>query len=202
MMVGIDPGQPGGDGVINFDERAEGLTLTGTMAADTTEVSGDLQRHHPRRDPLSGDGNLGRRLRLDRGAAGRGAKPTSPSASSRPMRRATAPAPETTITVDTYVNELDLTSALPGGDGVVNFDENGQPIALSGVVEPGSTVQVTLHRHQPGSNRRRRRQLAGHLRAGHPAGGRIRHVARDHRDRCRRQHLRTDRSGPRRHRRR
>ncbi|MCF2870271.1 Ig-like domain-containing protein [Octadecabacter sp. G9-8] len=51
-----------------------------------------------------------------------------------------------TVTVDTFVNELDLTSNSAGGaDGVVNFDESGQAITMTGTVEAGSTVSVSLH---------------------------------------------------------
>ncbi|KPP91998.1 MAG: putative flagellar system-associated repeat [Rhodobacteraceae bacterium HLUCCA08] len=141
MMVGIDPGQPGGDGVINFDERAEGLTLTGTMAADTTEVLVTFNGI-TRAATLSGDGTWAVDYASTEVPQGETDVAVGVVATDAAGNSASA---ETTITVDTYVNELDLTSALPGGDGVVNFDENGQPIALSGVVEPGSTVQVTLH---------------------------------------------------------
>ncbi|NBD29497.1 MAG: hypothetical protein GVY31_05600 [Alphaproteobacteria bacterium] len=52
------------------------------------------------------------------------------------------------VEIDTYVNELTVTSGEVGGDGVVNFDESGLPITVTGTVEAGSVVMVTLHEAQ------------------------------------------------------
>ena len=50
------------------------------------------------------------------------------------------------VTVDTFVNELEMTANSAGGsDGVVNFNESGQSITMSGTVEAGSSVSVNLH---------------------------------------------------------
>ena len=53
---------------------------------------------------------------------------------------------ESTIEIDTYVNELEMTTNTAGGDdGVVNFNESSQSITMAGTVEVGSTVSVNLH---------------------------------------------------------
>lgn len=50
------------------------------------------------------------------------------------------------VAVDTFVNNLDITSNSAGGtDGVVNFNESGEAITMTGTVEAGSSVNVNLH---------------------------------------------------------
>ncbi|MGB1264080.1 MAG: Ig-like domain-containing protein, partial [Nereida ignava] len=49
-----------------------------------------------------------------------------------------------TFDVDTYVNDLTKTGGPVGGDGVINIAEAAEGVSLTGTVEPGSTVQVTL----------------------------------------------------------
>ncbi len=50
----------------------------------------------------------------------------------------------TTVALDTLVNTLDSTGDPTGGDGVVNLAEAQAGLSLSGVVEAGSTVLVTV----------------------------------------------------------
>lgn len=49
-----------------------------------------------------------------------------------------------TFEVDTFVRDFSITSTTGGADGVINAEEAGQPLTVSGMTEPGSTVTVEL----------------------------------------------------------
>ncbi|MGX9355220.1 beta strand repeat-containing protein [Roseobacteraceae bacterium S113] len=49
-----------------------------------------------------------------------------------------------TIQIDTLVNSLSMTSTPGGADGVINAVESQNGVTLSGMVEPGSTLNVTM----------------------------------------------------------
>ena len=46
--------------------------------------------------------------------------------------------------VDTFVRDFSITSSTGGADGVINGEEVGNPLTVSGTTEPGSTVTVEL----------------------------------------------------------
>ena len=49
-----------------------------------------------------------------------------------------------TFEVDTFVRDFSITSTTGGADGVINAEEAGQPLTVSGMTEPGSSVMVAL----------------------------------------------------------
>lgn len=49
-----------------------------------------------------------------------------------------------TFEVDTFVRDFSITSTTGGEDGVINGEEAGEALTVSGMTEPGSTVSVEL----------------------------------------------------------
>ncbi|WP_298859490.1 Ig-like domain-containing protein [uncultured Sulfitobacter sp.] len=49
-----------------------------------------------------------------------------------------------TFEVDTYVRDFSITSTTGGADGVINAEEAGQPLTVTGMTEAGSSVTVEL----------------------------------------------------------
>ncbi len=137
--VALTGSNAGADGVLNAAERAGGLTLTGTAEPGAT-------------------------VAVTMGAVTHTVIATSTGTWSATWSTNEVPQGETTaavtvrstdlagnvattagaVQIDTYVNSLSVTSARAGGDGVVNQTEAAQPITLSGVVEAGSSVNVSL----------------------------------------------------------
>lgn len=127
------------DGTVNGAEASDGVTLTGTAEAGATVVV-----------TLAG-------VSQTVVAGSNGTWSATWTAAQVPTGELDAPVTATstdaagntqtvsgTINIDTFVNNLTVTSGAVGGDGVVNFDEYGSPITITGTVEAGSSVVVTL----------------------------------------------------------
>lgn len=128
-----------GDGTINFVERGDGVTLTGTAEAGATVVvtfagtsrtvtanaSGQWSATWTAAEIPSGETTVNVRA-VSTDLAGNTATTTG------------------TVTVDTFVNRLEITSGPGGADGIINQSESGQSIVIGGMVEVGSSVTVTL----------------------------------------------------------
>lgn len=140
--VTVDTSAVGGaDNVLNNSEHDGGVTLTGTAQAGATVVvtlgtvsqtvtasaSGTWSTTYAAGDVPTGEVDV----------------PVNVVATDAAGNTATATG---SVNIDTFVNELEMTSNSAGGaDGVVNFDESGQSITMAGTVEAGSTVSVNLH---------------------------------------------------------
>ncbi|SLN19245.1 Ig-like domain-containing protein [Pseudooctadecabacter jejudonensis] len=140
--VSLDTTAVGGsDNVVNGVEQSGGVTLTGTAQAGasvevtfggvvqtvTATAGGTWSASYSASDVPSGEQDV----------------PVSVVATDAAGNTATATG---SVTVDTFVNELEMTTNTAGGsDGVVNFDESGEAITMSGTVEAGSSVSVNLH---------------------------------------------------------
>ena len=127
------------DGVVNFVERADGVTLTGTAeagAAVVVTMAGVSQ---------TVTATAGGTWSANFAAAGipSGETLAAVTAVSTDVAGNTASA-SGNVTIDTFVNTLTITSGVVGSDGIINAAEQGQPITLTGMVEIGSTVSVTL----------------------------------------------------------
>ena len=128
-----------GDGVINADEAADGVTLTGTaQPGSTVEVtfngvtqdaavdgSGNWTATYDPSDIPSGE------TQVDVPATSTDAADNTSTASG-------------TVNVDTLVNTLEFTTTAGGADGVINAAEAATGLIVTGITEPGSTVQVTM----------------------------------------------------------
>ncbi len=140
--VSVDTSAVGGaDAVVNGAEAGSGVTLTGTAQPGATVVvtfgalsqtvtataAGTWEASYDAADVPTGETDV----------------PVTVTATDAAGNTATDSG---TVTVDTYVNELSMTSNSAGGtDGIVNFNESGQPITMGGTVEAGSSVMVDLH---------------------------------------------------------
>jgi hypothetical protein len=128
-----------GDGTINFLERGDGVTLTGTAEAGasvqvtfagttrtvTANAGGQWSATWTASEIPTGETTVNVRA-VSTDLAGNTATTTG------------------TVTVDTFVNRLEITTGPGGSDGIVNQSEAGQPIVIGGQVEVGSRVTVTL----------------------------------------------------------
>lgn len=127
------------DGVVNYDERSDGVTLTGTaeagavvavtLAGTTVTVTANA------------DGTWAATfatLAIPQGELDAAVTVTATDAAGNSATVTDA------VTIDTYVNLLTITSGPVGGDGVLNLVESQQAITVSGQVELGSSVVVTL----------------------------------------------------------
>ena len=128
-----------GDGTVNFVERSDGITLTGTAEAGakvqvtfngitktvTANASGQWSAAYGAGEIPSGETTVGVNV-TSTDLAGNTATTSG------------------TVTIDTFVNRLEITSGPGGADGVINQTEAGQPIVIGGMVEKGSTVTVVI----------------------------------------------------------
>lgn len=135
-QVAFDAGPFAGDGTVNADEAAQGVTLTGTTepgAAVVLSVNGQTV-------PAT----------VDAGGAWSVVIPEAalPAATTAGFT-VTATDPAGNTATDTLVLDLDLGTVVSidgnvTGDGVVNAAEAAQGITLTGTAEPGATVAVTF----------------------------------------------------------
>ena len=137
--VSVDTSGIEGDGIVNAAERSDGIVLTGTAEAG---ASVQVQMAGAVRTVTAGaDGTWSATFAAGDVPQGETNAPVTVTATDAAGNTATA---TDTVRIDTFVNALDVTSGPVGGDGIVNFNEAGQAITVTGIVEPGSTVTVTM----------------------------------------------------------
>ena len=140
ISITIDSTDGGADGVINFVERADGVTLTGTTEANATVdvvLDGNVQT-------VTADATGAWTADYNSAvlpAAGEGAVNVSATATDAAGNTATT---QTTVDFDTFVNRLDFAPGDIEGDQVINNAEAADGVTLNGVVEAGSSVVVTF----------------------------------------------------------
>ena len=129
----------GGDGVVNGVEHAAGVTLTGqTEAGATVVVEFNGTSYNA---TVSGTTWT---LEVSKSDLTPGEYEQSVTVTTTDSYGNTA-STSGSFTVDTFVNDLThLTSPVGGSDAVVNNVESEAGMTLSGTVEPGSTVTVSL----------------------------------------------------------
>ncbi|MCH2164354.1 MAG: Ig-like domain-containing protein [Marinovum sp.] len=139
--VTVDTSAAGGtDGVVNAVEQAGSVTLTGTADADSSVVVTVAGTTY---SAITADSSGTWTLTLPAGSLPAGTQDVAVSVN------ATDPAGNTssatgTIAIDTLVTPLTMTSNPGGVDGVINATESQNGVTLSGHVEPGSTLVVTM----------------------------------------------------------
>ena len=130
----------GADGVINAVEHTDGVTLNGTAEPGATVT---INFGTGTQTVVAGAGGA---WSADFAASfvPTGETDVAVSVSATDLAGNTATTTGS-VTMDTLVNQLDITSDQVGGaDGVVNFNEVGRAITVTGAVEPGSTVVIKL----------------------------------------------------------
>lgn len=127
-----------GDGIVNSAERADGVLLTGTGevgSAIAVTVAGTVLN-----TTVDGSGNWS--VTIPAATVPTGTTSMAVSATSTDLAGNTATATGA-ITIDTETNVSVFTSSVEG-DGVINAAEHADGVVLTGMAEPGATVQVTM----------------------------------------------------------
>ncbi len=133
-------GSIAGDDVVNGVEAQNGLTLTGTTEPGSTvivELAGVTQTAI-----VDAAGNW--TVNYGAGQIPAGEYDTTMVVTATDPVGNVSTLSEA-VRVDTFVNALSIISDPTGGDNYINADEAAAGITLTGVVEPGSTVNVTFN---------------------------------------------------------
>lgn len=128
-----------GDGTINADEAAGGVTFTGSAdpgssvvvtfaTSSQTVTAGD-------------DGRWSARFTSSDVPAGESEVTVTATATDPLGNSASA---TSTVRVDTLVNALGFTSEAGGSDGVINAVETTAGLMVTGIAEPGATITLSL----------------------------------------------------------
>ncbi len=128
-----------GDNIINASEESDGVVLTGTAQPDSrVEVTfaGQTQTVS-----AGSDGAWSVAYAAGQIASGEYSSTVSVTATDPAGNTATQTAE---LQVDTLVNALSITSTTGGSDGVINNVEAQAGFTVTGEVEPGSGVSVTM----------------------------------------------------------
>ncbi|MEN8838324.1 MAG: Ig-like domain-containing protein [Celeribacter marinus] len=137
--VALSTGPVEGDNVINFDEAADGVWITGTATPGLNVVVTLGDASHTVR--ASSGGSFAVKFAASEVVAGEymteaTATITDDAGNTKTVTRA--------IEVDTFVNEFNNLSDFGGSDGVVNKTESDNGVKLNGQVEPYSDVVITV----------------------------------------------------------
>lgn len=139
MNLSVNTATVEGNGIVNAAEASDGISLSGT-AEPGAQVTVTLNGHS-QTVIASGNGTWTTTWTAGQLPTGETQSTVSVLAVDGAGNVETTSG---TITFDTVVNQLNLTSGPVAGDNIVNGAEAGQPITLSGQVEAGSTVWVNL----------------------------------------------------------
>ena len=134
MTAGVE-----GDGVINAVEASDGVVLTGTTQPGATVMVTMGSITHSA--IVAADGSWTANFAASDLPSGETTLPVTAVATDPAGNTATSSGQ---VQVDTLVNELTTTSTPGGADQILNADEVAQGLTLTGTVEAGSTVVVTL----------------------------------------------------------
>jgi len=137
--VTVNTATVGGDGTINGAEHADGVSFTGTaQAGSLVEVTvGTVTQTVTATD----DGTWSASFSSAELEAGEYTGDVSVVATDVHGNTASTSG---TFEVDTFVRDFSITSSTGGADGVINAEEAGEALTVSGMTEPGSTVVVEL----------------------------------------------------------
>ena len=137
---GVSAAPVEGDGVVNADEMADGVVLSGTTepGSSVTVTIGGVTR------TANVDGNGNWSANFGPGSVASGTYGASATIVATDMAGNTSET-STQFQVDTEVETLVFSPSPVAGDDVVNAAEAAQGLTLTGQVEPGSTVLVTLN---------------------------------------------------------
>src|SRR6056297_898318 len=148
------------DGIINADERGDGVQITGTTdigASVVVEMNG-----YSRAASVDAQGNWSVTFIATEIPVGEQDLTINAAATDGNGNVSEASGE---VRLDTWVRNFDITSQAGGADGIVNAEEAALGMTVTGTTEPGASVSVTLggfsrdahrqfHRHR-GQHRRR-----------------------------------------------
>ncbi|KNX41687.1 hypothetical protein ROTO_17780 [Roseovarius tolerans] len=137
--ISINAGAVGGDGVVNFDEAAGGVEITGSSTAGATVI---VTVDGVSREVVTGADGTWRAV-YEAGSLPGGEYDATVSASTVDVA-GNASQTSATVRIDTEVREFDMQGNPGGADGVINAAEQGGGFSMTGQVEPGSSVVVAF----------------------------------------------------------
>jgi hypothetical protein len=137
--ISINAGAVGGDGVVNFDEAAGGVEITGSSTAGATVI---VTVDGVSREVVTGADGTWRAV-YEAGSLPGGEYDATVSASTVDAA-GNASQTSATVRIDTEVREFDMQGNPGGADGVINAAEQGGGFSMTGQVEPGSSVVVAF----------------------------------------------------------
>jgi hypothetical protein len=137
--VAINTSEIGGDGTINGAEYDGGVAFTGTAQAGSSVVVtiGSVSQTVT----ATANGTWSASFSSSQFSDGEYTGTVTAVATDGFGNTATSSG---TFEVDTYVRDFSITSTTGGADGVINAEEAGQSLTVSGMTEPGSAVTVEL----------------------------------------------------------
>ncbi len=127
------------DGIINADERSDGVQITGTTDIGSTVVV--EMNGYTRTAFVDAQGNW--TVTFIATEIPVGEQNLTINATSTDAVGNTSSATGQVV-LDTWVRNFDITSQAGGADGIVNAEEAAQGMVVTGTTEPGATVTVTL----------------------------------------------------------
>lgn len=129
----------GSDGVVNAQEAAQGVELNGVVEANASVVV--MVGGSSFATNADASGNWALEIPPYVIPSGEGDVPITVTATDAAGNTAVL---NDTLAYDTLVNELALSGSVGGGDATFNAEEMASGVVLTGDVEPGSTVFVTV----------------------------------------------------------
>lgn len=127
------------DGIINADERSDGVQITGTTDPGSTVVV--EMNGYTRTAFVDAQGNWNVTFIATEIPVGERDLTINATATDQ-VGNTSAASGE--VRLDTWVRNFDITSQAGGADGIVNADEAMQGMTVTGTTEPGASVSVTL----------------------------------------------------------
>jgi large repetitive protein len=139
----VDEGQAGGDNIITASEADNGITITGTTDVDASVAVTFQGRTHSA--VAAEDGTWSVTFTADEIRHGSYADGTDNTVTVTATDAAQNVATTTySLAVDTEVSDFARTSLSSGSDAVLNNEEAGHGLTVTGTVEAGSSVQVSF----------------------------------------------------------
>jgi hypothetical protein len=127
------------DGIINADERSDGVQITGTTDAGSTVVV--EMNGYTRTAFVDAQGNWTVTFIATEIPVGEQNLTINATATDEVGNTSSATGQ---VVLDTWVRNFDITSQAGGADGIVNAQEAMQGMTVTGTTEPGASVSVNL----------------------------------------------------------
>ncbi|MFC6584697.1 beta strand repeat-containing protein [Sulfitobacter aestuariivivens] len=138
--VTIDTENVETDGIVNADEREDGVTLTGTaQAGSSVLVTFGTGSHQA---TVDANGNWSADFAMSEIPTGELAATVTAVATDSFGNTSTASGE---VDIDTLVRDFGFTGTTGGADGVINIAEAASGFTMTGTTEPGATVSVTMN---------------------------------------------------------